>query len=141
MGYIEDHPTHFNWNRETGLVVAHLQAAYPFLTWVGTYHWHPPFDPPNITRMYDAQSFDVWGGGRSLRGKYKGYRGKPLRPKLGDKIFDDLWEGRFGGPLIAWIIYRGDMWIRGVGWGPAPPGAADSDPGHFNHIHVTFMPF
>lgn len=141
MTYILDHPTTFNWTPEVRLVVARLQAAHPWRTYVNTYIWHPPYDPPNgISRDYQWQSFDVWGGGR-VRGQYAGYRGKPLPRRLGRKIFRELWNGEHGGPYIAWIIYNTHMWVAGEGWQLAPPGAADSDPGHLAHIHVTFQPF
>jgi hypothetical protein len=141
MSYVSDHPTTFAWNSEVRSVVAKLQSAYPWKTYINTYIWHPPSDPLHgISRDYQHQSFDVWGGGR-WGGKYRGYRGKTLGRRLGNRIFKDLLAGRYGGPQIAWIIYSGKMWVRGEGWQPAPPGAADSDPGHFGHIHVTYMPF
>jgi hypothetical protein len=140
VSYIDDHPTTFSWNQDVGAVVARLQAAYPWKTYINTYVNHPPLNPPLIPRDYQTQSFDVWGGGRR-RGVYRGYRGKPLRKRLGRRIFKELFAGKYGGPGIAWIIYEGRMWVSGSGFEPAPPGAADSDPGHFSHIHVTYVPF
>jgi hypothetical protein len=141
MSYLTEHPTSYSWNSEVREVVAKLQAAYPWQTFLCTYWWHPPFDEAaGVLRDYQAQSFDVWGGGKQA-GVYTGYRGKPLPKRLGRKIYKDLWEGRFGGPDIAWIIWEGKMWIRGVGERPAPAGAADSDPGHFGHVHCTLGMF
>jgi hypothetical protein len=143
VSYIDDHPTTFNWTPEARLLVAQLQAAHPWKTYCNTYVWHPPYDPSNgIYRDYQAQSFDVWGGGRNrITGAYTGYRGKPLPPRLGKRIWRELWNGKHGGPGWAWGIYAGKMWVRGEGWQPAPAGAADSDPGHFGHIHITLLPF
>jgi hypothetical protein len=141
LGYLEDHPTTFAWNQEVGQVVSRLQAAYPYKTYINTYVWHPPYDEAaGILRDYQAQSFDVWGGG-CKRGIYTGFRGKPLRRRLGKKIFKELFRGEYGGPGIAWIIYNGKMWVRGEGFQPAPAGAADSDPGHYSHLHITYLPF
>jgi hypothetical protein len=141
VSYLTDHPTRFNWTPEVRGVVNSLQRAHPWRTYVNTYIWHPPYNPEaGVTRDYQYQSFDVWGGGK--RGSvYNGYRGKPLDPGLGKRIFNELWRGEHGGPLIAWVIYAGEMWVRGEGWQPAPPGPADSDPGHYGHIHWTGMPF
>jgi hypothetical protein len=141
VSYIDDHPTTFAWTPEVRQVVARIQAAHPWKTYINTYVWHPPYDEQSgVLRDYQAQTLDVWGGG-TRRGLYQGYRGKPLPKRLGRRIFGELWRGDHGGPLIAWIIYDGKMWIRGVGWVPAPAGAADSDPGHFAHIHCTYLPF
>jgi hypothetical protein len=49
-------------------------------------------------------------------------------------IFHDPYE-----PNIFWIIWNGRMWVRGSGWQAAPGGPPDSDAGHYNHIHVTYM--
>jgi hypothetical protein len=141
MAYIDDHPTTFNWLPGVKTVVRRLQRAHPWRTWIGTYIWHPPYNPSaGILRDYQWQSFDVWGGG-IVNGVYQGERGKPLPKRLGNKIFKELWRGEHGGPLITWIIWDGRMWVRGEGWQPTPSGPPDSDPGHYKHIHVTFMPF
>ncbi len=141
MSYIQDHPTHFNWRPDVKAVVKRLQARWPWQTWIGTYLWHPPYDPPAITIRYDARSLDVWGGG-IVNGVYRGKRGKPLPAELGKKIWDFLWNMP-GKPDIYWIIYRGRMWVNprygGRGWGPSPPGPPDSDSGHWNHIHITYV--
>lgn len=143
MSYIDDHPTTFNWTPEVRQVIAALQADLPWKTYINTYVWHPPYDEDTgILRDYQYQSFDVWGGGKGITsGKYKGYRGKPLKKRLGNKIYTRLFNGHYGGPPIAWIIWQGQMWVAGEGRQPAPPGAVDSDPGHFAHIHCTYAPF
>jgi hypothetical protein len=123
--------------------VARLQAQFPWRTYICTYWDHPPDNrvprrwPPGF---YDNDSLDVWGGGKSrITGKYLGYRGKPLPKRLGDRIFKQLFYGNY--PEIDWIIWQGKMWWNpatgGSGWTAAPAGAADSDPGHFGHIHWT----
>jgi hypothetical protein len=139
MAYIDDHPTNFIWTPHVAQTVARLQAKYPWRTYINTYWDHPPL--PNVTDgFYDEVSFDVWGGGRSrITGKYLGYRGKPLPRRLGNRIFKELFYGNY--PEIDWIIWQGRMWWNpatgGPGWTVAPAGAADSDPGHFGHIHWT----
>jgi hypothetical protein len=138
MSYISEHPTNFNWTSPVKKRVLSVQRKWPWETFLNTYLWHPPYAPPYITRRYDQVSFDVWNGGGYNASTYSGYRGKPLPPDLGRKIFNHLFYTNHG-PPIAWIIYRGRMWVRGVGWGPAPGGPPDSDPGHYNHIHVTYQ--
>jgi len=95
-----------------------------------------PFD------FYSAKSVDFWGGGLSLTGGYTGYRGKPLPRKLGNKIWKQL-MGANTGPEIDWIIFNFQMWWNpktgGPGYTSAPPGPADSDPNHVNHLHCTWI--
>lgn len=135
MSYIKDHPTRFNFAPKVRKAVNRVQRQVPKQTYANTYVWHPPYDPPAITRRYDTLSVDFWGGG-VVNGRYAGYRGKPLPPELGDKIFRMLWNGSLP---IHWIIWKGKMWIRGVGWSAAPGGPADSDAGHYKHLHCTFL--
>jgi hypothetical protein len=145
MSYIDDHPTHFNWEPFVAGEVQRLQGMFPWLTYICTYEDHPPAPIVNGTRLwpyafYDAVSYDVWGGGKNpITGRYNGYRGKPLRPKLGKKIFREIFYGN--GPEIDWCIYRGRMWWNpatgGNGWQLAPPGPSDSDSEHRKHIHVS----
>lgn len=138
MSYIDDHPTNFYWRSDIQAIVNKLQAKWPWKTYVNTYWWHPPYSYPLITIHYDNRSFDVWGGGGTGPGNYSGYRGKYLPPELGKQIFNWLFSDKSPGQ-IHWIIYRGRMWVRGQGWQPAPSGPPDSDPGHWRHIHVTYL--
>lgn len=139
MSYEDKHPTHFRWRDDVRARVNRLQAKWPWKTYVNTYEWHPPYNPPTITRRYDAVSFDVWGGGLDAKGdRYLGYRGKPLPKELGVKIFRHLFYDP-DPPDIYWIIWWGRMWVKGKGWGPAPSGPPDSDPEHNFHIHITYM--
>jgi len=135
--YISDHPTSFNWRADVARVINRVQAKFPWQTFANTYSWHPPYDPPTITVRYDAVSVDFWGGGRS-NGRYVGYRGKPIGTSLGQRVFSALFKDPHE-PNIYWIIWNGRMWLRGRGWGPAPWGPPDSDAGHYNHIHVTYL--
>ncbi len=141
MSYIDDHPTSFDWRPDVRALVKKYQSEFPYKTYINTYWYHPPYDPPSITRRYDAQSFDVWGGGLDRNGQYMGYRGRALAPTLGDNIFKRIWNDPEG-PRIWWIIYKGRMWVNpalgGRGWGPSPWGPPDSDPEHYKHIHVSF---
>jgi hypothetical protein len=82
-------------------------------------------------------SVDFWGGGVS-NGQYVGYRGKPIGTQLGQQVWEALWNDPYA-PNISWIIWNGKMWIRGSGWEGSPPGPADSDADHYNHIHVTYV--
>ena len=135
--YVQDHPTHFDWRQDVANLVKRIQGQFPNLTYANTYVWHPPYAPPLITVRHDAVSVDFWGGG-VLNGKYVGYRGKPIATSLGQQVWKALWNDPYL-PNISWIIWNGNMWVRGVGWKNAPPGPADSDAGHFKHIHVTYM--
>ena len=137
MSYVSDHPTNFKWVRRVKGRVSAIQSKNKWKTFINTYYWHPPYDPPAITRRYDMVSFDVWGGGGYSASTYSGYRGKPLPRDLGNKLFREIYYTNYG-PPIAWIIWGGRMWVRGRGWGPAPWGPPDSDPGHYKHIHVTY---
>lgn len=133
LGYADTYWTHFDWRPDVARAVVALQKLFPWLTYMNTYFKHPPV----FGRLYEFVSRDVWQGGvRS--GKYLGYRGKPLDPELGRKVFNATFY-RKTGPPIYYIIYRGRMWTRGYGWGPAPGGPADSDPDHDWHIHETDM--
>jgi hypothetical protein len=124
-------------------LVKKYEAEFPWQTYINTYVWHPPYNPPSITRRYDTVSFDVWGGGLDRNGKYMGYRGRALGATQGDRIFKRIWNDP-AYPPIHWIIWSGKMWVNpafgGRGWGPSPWGPPDSDPGHYRHIHVTFKP-
>jgi hypothetical protein len=145
MGYLEDHPTHFNFTKRVQGRVNAVQRRFPWKTFCNSYWDHPPDTqvprrwPPGF---YDRVSFDVWGGGGSSEATYSGYRGKPLPKELGDKIFNQLFYAN-SGPAIDWIIWDGHMWwapaTGGPGWTSAPSGPADSDPGHYGHIHVTYQ--
>ncbi len=135
--YIDEHPTHFNWRWDVKAMVDRVQSKWPWLTYVNTYTWHPPYDPPAITKKYDALSFDVWGGGVS-NGRYTGYRGKALPDYLHTQIFDYLFNYP-GNPNIDWILTNGWMWSRWGGWSRYnPPDPYNADMGHFRHLHVTF---
>lgn len=135
--YIDDHPTHWDWLAPVARAVNRVQGKLPYQTWAGSYVWHPPYDPPNITIRYDALSADLWGGGL-WNGKYAGYRGKPIGFEVGQEAFRALWRDPYG-PLIHWIIWNNGMWIRGRGWSAAPWGPPDSDAAHVKHVHCTFV--
>lgn len=131
LGYSDTYWTHFDWRPDVAKDTVAIQKLFAWLTYMCTYFRHPPV----YGRKYEFVSRDVWQGG--LRGgKYAGYRGKPLDPELGRRVFNAIFY-RTVGPPIYWIIYRGRMWTRGYGWGPAPGGPPDSDPKHDWHIHET----
>ncbi len=138
MSYSDDHPTSFYWRPDVRRLINKYQAMFPYQTYANTYRWHPPYNPPYITRRYDAVSVDFWGGGLDAQGRYTGYRGKTLPKALGHKLFDAIFDDPEL-PRIYWIIWDYDMWVAGSGWEPAPWGPADSDPNHLRHIHVTFQ--
>ncbi len=132
MSYIDDHPTRFDFRGDVRKAINRVQAKFPHETFANTYVEHPP----GYRGQYDLVSVDFWGGG--LRnGKFAGYRGKPIGTERGNKVFHAIWHDKHK-PNIFWIIWNGRMWIRGKGWGPAPDGPADSDAGHYNHIHCTY---
>jgi hypothetical protein len=136
--YEDDHPTHFDWREDVLGLVNRIQTQFPWQTYANTYFWHPPYDPPIITVQYDAVSVDFWGGGIE-DGVYVGYRGKPIWTSIDGY---EVWNALFHDPdwpNISWIIWDGWMWLRGSGWTGAPWGPPDSDAGHYNHIHVTYM--
>lgn len=138
MSYITDHPTSFVWRPDVKKLVQKYQNEFKWLTWIGTYWWHPPYDPPSITRRYDAQSFDVWGGG-VVNGVYRGYRGRTLPLGLGNRIHKRIFNDP-NGPAIDWIIWQGWLWSRWSGWSRFnPPDPYNADMGHFRHIHITFQ--
>lgn len=135
--YISQHPTNFNWRSDVEDMVDRIQARWPWQTYINTYWWHPPYDPPAITRRYDELSFDVWGGG-VVNGKYTGYRGKTLPDALHDKVFDFLFNYK-GLPNIDWIMTNGWMWSRWSGWSRYDPyDPYNADMGHHRHVHVTY---
>ena len=136
MSYISQHPTHFNWRSDVKRVVDKVQAKWPWKTYINTYYWHPPYDPPAITKRYDATSFDVWGGGL-YNGKYTGYRGKPLPDDLHEQIFNYIFNMP-GAPYINWILTNGWMWQGGRWTRYDPYDPYNADMGHHRHIHVTY---
>lgn len=145
ISYLSDHPTNFNWNPRVKERVALIQRRHPWKTFINTYWDHPPdFHTPRLwpVDFYSKKSFDVWGGGGNSQATYSGYRGKPLPQELGKRIFHEIFNAS-GGPPIDWCIYRGKMYwspkTGGSGWTASPAGPADSDPGHWQHIHVTYQ--
>lgn len=132
-GYSDTYWTHFDYRADVAKEVVRLQKRFPWLTYMNTYYMHPPV----YGRRYEFVSWDVWQGG-TINGKYVGYRGKPLDPDLGARVFNAVFYDPYA-PPIYWIIYRGRMWTRGYGWGPAPGGPPDSDPGHWQHIHKSSL--
>ncbi len=131
--YIQDYPTHFDFRPDVARLVKKYESEFPWKTYINTYEYHPPV----FGRKYEFVSFDVWGGGLDRNGRYMGYRGRALGPVLGDRIFRRIFNDPEDPPLL-WIIWRGRMWSRAYGWGPAPSGPPDSDPQHLKHIHATF---
>lgn len=132
--YSDTYWTHFDWRSDVKASVVRTQKKFPWLTYANTYYCHPPV----YGRKYEFASADFWGGGLS-NGSYYGYRGKPINAVVnGWAVFDAIFDDP-GLPNIYWIIFAGRMWTRGYGWGPAPWGPPDSDPGHFSHIHVTYL--
>jgi hypothetical protein len=121
--YVERHPTRYFWTPGVAAFLRGLVRRFPNIS-VNTYHLHPPG-----WGQYERVSFDVW----DRRG-----RGYPLDPEVGLRVWRYLWEYE-GAPYWEWGIYRGKIWTRSTGWGPSPPGPADSDPGHWKHIHVSFQ--
>jgi len=131
--YITDHPTHFAFRADVARAVNRVQAKFPSQTFANTYYLHPPV----YGRKYEFVSVDFWGGGL-LNGRYVGYRGKPIGASLGHQVWNALFHDP-NLPNIFWIIWNGKMWVRGTGWENAPWGPPDSDAGHFQHIHVTYV--
>ena len=125
--FVRDHPTNYIWRADLERLTARLVNMDPFYRriWVNTYFIHPA----GVFPRKDMLSFDVWGFGG---------RGDDLEPRLGDQVFRTLFNDR-NFPNIHWIIWRGRMWTRAGGFGKSPPGPRDSDPGHFSHIHVTYL--
>lgn len=131
--YMTLHPTHFDWRADVARAVNRVQAKVPWETYANTYYMHPPV----YGRKYEFVSVDFWGGGLS-NDRYVGYRGKPIGTSLGHQVWNEVFNDPHL-PNIHWIIWNGRMWVRGSGWGPSPWGPPDSDPGHYNHIHVTYV--
>ena len=129
MSYISDHPTHFRWRSDISEIVRQLRARWDRGTWVGTYEWHPPYDPPVITRRYDAVSFDVWGP--------EG-RNDPIGFELGQRVFDFVYHDP-NPPWIEWCIWRRTLRKRSNGFVPEP---FETDPfsHHDDHPHFSFVP-
>lgn len=118
--YVQKYPTHYDWiarvRRRCLYLVRHFAVS------VNTYWKHPP-----PTRKFEFLSIDVWG---------RPGRGYHLPTKTGRRVWRFLWTY---GPRWNWGIYQGRMWSRGRGWSASPPGPRDSDPGHYRHLHVTFL--
>ena len=131
--YSSLYPTHFDFRADVARLVNRIQSEFPWQTFANTYYMHPPI----YGRKYEFVSVDFWGGGLS-NGQYVGYRGKPIGAALGHRVGDALYHDPFL-PNIFWIIWNGRMWVRGSGWGPSPWGPSDSDAGHFQHVHVTYV--
>ena len=136
LSYEQLYPTHFDWRADVARLVNRIQAQFPWQTYANTYYMHPPI----YGRTYEFVSVDFWGGGLS-DGQYLGYRGKPIwseEASLGQQVWNALYYDEYL-PNISWIIWNGRMWTRGSGWGPSPWGPPDSDAGHYNHVHCTYV--
>ena len=133
QNYATQHWTHFDFRADVRRLINRVQAKFPWRTFVNTYYRHPPV----YDRAYEFVSVDFWGGGLNSRGHYVGYRGKPIGTRLGTAVMRAAYYDRYL-PNIYWIIWNGRMWTRGYGWGPAPYGPPDSDPGHYQHVHITY---
>jgi hypothetical protein len=131
--YVRAHPTNYKWREDIEQLTRGIvnRASFKERIWINTYHHHPPGGEDEFWRHRDTTSFDVWG--------FDG-RGDPLPKELGDRVFKVLFDD-LARPDIWWIIWQGEMWSRFQvpQLRPAPPGAAGSDPGHFSHIHVTYL--
>ena len=142
VSYVSEHPTQFNFAPSVKRRVRDIQRAHPWQLFACTYWDHPPGDGKWPVNYYTRLSVDFWGGGGTGPGNYSGYRGKPLPKALGDQVWRELFYAD-SGPAIDWIIWQGWMWwapaTGGPGWTSAPGGPADSDPGHYGHIHVTYQ--
>jgi hypothetical protein len=139
MSYVDDHPTHFNYTKRVGRRVRAVQSKFPWQTYANTYYDHPP----GYNRYYERHSVDFWGGGGFSPETYTGERGKPLPVPLGNEVWNAIYNAERG-PLIHWIIWQGWMWwapaTGGPGWTQQGlNGPVGSDPGHYNHIHVTYQ--
>ena len=71
MGYIDDHPTRFDFRGDVRMVINRVQAKFPNETFANICVQHPP----GFEGKYDLVSVDFWGGLRN--GRYVGYRDKP----------------------------------------------------------------
>lgn len=126
--YNQQHPTNYIWRADIERLTARLVNMDPFYRriWVNTYIFHPP----RVLPRRDMVSFDVWGFGG---------RGTPLDVNLGWQVRRLLFnDPRL--PNINWIIWQGVWWTSWLRRDtPAPPGPPGSDPGHFQHLHVTYL--
>jgi len=131
--YVNNHPTNYNWREDIERLTHSIvnRDSFTGRIWINTYHHHPPGAPDDFWRWRDTTSFDVWG--------FDG-RGDPLPKELGDRVYHVLFNDP-APPHIWWIIWQGEMWSRFQvpPRMPAPGGAAGSDPGHFLHIHATYL--
>lgn len=125
--YATTYPTHHRWDEDVFRLILDYEAEFPGI-YINTYKFHPPArSGPEFT--WEFRSFDVW----DKRG-----RGWPLDRRLGETVFDRIMDDPRA-PYIAWIIYAGWMWTPGGGWEVFDPPEDGSDPGHYNHIHVTYL--
>lgn len=129
--YVRDHPTNYHWQEDIERLTKRLVNDERFRRkiWINTYFHHPPGRPQDDWRWRDHTSFDVWGFGG---------RGDTLPKEIGERVKRAIFNDP-DPPNIWWIIWAGKMWVDGEGWGPAPDGPPDSDPGHHKHIHVTYL--
>jgi hypothetical protein len=130
--YVRAHPTNYQWRQDIERLTHGIvnRDAFERRIWINTYFHHPPGNSDDFWRHRDETSFDVWGFGG---------RGDPLPKPLGDQVFHVLFSDP-NPPDIWWIIWQGRMWSRFQGgFIDAPQGPSGSDPGHFLHIHVTYL--
>lgn len=122
--YVAAHPTRYSFRSDVADVSRAIlrQLGGPTVVSLNTYVDHPPGWGRDLT------SVDWWG---------EWGRGDPLGTELRRRVFRAIFN-REGAPYIAWIISGGGMWTSAGGWQDAPWGAAGSDAGHYNHVHVTY---
>jgi hypothetical protein len=119
--YADMHPERYSWRSDVEEVARYLVDTYS--VWCNTYVDHPP------GWGLDNVSLDVWA--------YDG-RGATVDPSVGQAVFDDIFNNGKE-PWIWWVIWWGSMWSMRGGWEGAPWGPPDSDPGHYSHVHFTFV--
>lgn len=138
LTYAQMYPTRLFFTDRVKASIQRIQSDFPWQTYTNTYERHPPV----YGHKYEHVSVDYWGGGRR-DGRYLGYRGRSLYAQLtlaeGTRLFNAIFSDPKP-PNIYWIIHRGRMWSRGLGWGPSPGGPAGSDARHDHHIHITYLP-
>ena len=128
--YVEAHPTQFNFHPILQEMVDRYEAMFSSPEtgrdiFICTYWEHPPI----FGNQYDDVSFDVWDSDG---------RGYALDSVLGDEVWQVIYNDPEG-LQIEWIIYKGWMWTRTGGWEVYDPPEDGSDPGHWKHIHVSYL--
>lgn len=119
--FVERHPIRYTWRSDVDALIRRVLANFGVDNLsANTYVDHPEGFGRTTT------SVDFWAP--------EG-RGEPIGREMGQAVFDFIFNDP-NPPMIEWCIWRGQIWVFGVGFFDFPD---DGTGLHFDHPHFTFF--